>query len=341
VVTTAQPGAESPGTRASPTERRPTRPGAVSHVLQPAHDPGPPEEPAAALPHLAKIFGAIVAPTTLLTALLYYFGWSHAYWFFNYFGVNSTLLGFTTSDYLMRSVDALFVPMTVVACAAFLGLWGHSVLTARFAAGSRPRALRVLLPVTAILGCVLAIGGVASVFTATVLSRHLVAAPLSLGLGVLLLAYAAHLWRSLATERYNFRGSRGWAAVAEWAVVFVLVGLSLFWAATDYSAAVGRSRAAAFVADLPFYPSVVVYSQRSLSLHAPGVREVRCRDSQAAYRFRYDGLKLMLESGGQYLFVPSAWTPGQGVAILIPRSDSLRLEFFPAGAQPSFPRLAC
>jgi hypothetical protein len=49
----------------------------------------------------------------------------------------------------------------------------------------------------------------------------------------------------------------------------------------------------------------------------------------------------MLESGGQYLFVPSAWTPGQGVAILIPRSDSLRLEFFPAGAQPSFPRLAC
>jgi len=341
-VTAAQPGAHAQETQAGPTERGPTRPGAIPHVLQSAHDPGPPEEPAAAaLPHLAKIFGAIVAPTTLLTALLYYFGWSHAYWFFNYFGVNSTLLGFTTSDYLMRSVDALFVPMTVVACAALLALWGHSVLTARLAAGSRPRALRVLLPVTAILGGVLAVGGVASVFTPTVLTRHLVAAPLSLGLGVLLLAYAAHLWRSLAGERYNFRGSRGWAAAAEWAVVFVLVGLSLFWAATDYSAAVGRSRAAAFVAGLPSYPNVVIYSQSSLSLHAPGVREVRCRDSQAAYRFRYDGLKLMLESGGQYLFVPAAWTSGRGVAILIPRSDSLRLESFPAGTQPSFPRLVC
>jgi hypothetical protein len=90
---------------------------------------------------------------------------------------------------------------------------------------------------------------------------------------------------------------------------------------------VGRSRAAAFVAGLPSYPSIVVYSQSSLSLHAPGVREVRCRDSEAAYRFRYDGLELMLESGGQYVFVPSAWASGQGVAILIPRSDSLRLEF--------------
>src|SRR5215472_13847652 len=96
-------------------------------------------------PQLAKILGAVVAPTTLLAALLYYFGWSHAYWFCNYFGVNSTVLGFTTTDYLMRSVDALFVPMTVAASAALLAVWGHSVLRARLAAGSRPRALRYVV----------------------------------------------------------------------------------------------------------------------------------------------------------------------------------------------------
>jgi hypothetical protein len=129
--------------------------------------------------------------------------------------------------------------------------------------------------------------------------------------------------------------------VAEWAAVFVLVGLSLFWAASDYSAAVGRSRARQFVAELPTYPDAVVYSNRSLSLHAPGVRELRCRDPEAAYRFRYDGLKLMLQAGDQYLFLPAAWSPRNGVAILVPRSDSLRLEFLPPSARGGAHREAC
>ena len=306
--------------------------------------PGTPAaEPSPGLPpQLIKILGAIVAPTTLLTALLYYFGWSHAYWFCDYFGVNSTVLGFTSTDYVMRSVDALFVPLTVAASAALLAVWGHTVLRARLAAGSRPRALRVLMPAAMVLAGLLVVGGFVSVFTTTLLSEHLVAAPLSLGFGVLLLVYALHLQR-LVTDRPQAAGTgrpqaagadRGWAAAAEWAVVFVLVGLSLFWAATDYSAAVGRSRAGDFVAGLARYPNVVIYSARSLSLRAPGVSQVRCQDPEAAYRYRYDGLKLVLQSGDEYLFLPARWTAASGVAILIPKSDSLRLEFFPAWSRP-------
>jgi hypothetical protein len=282
-------------------------------------------------PRLVAILGAVVAPTTLLTALLYYFGWSHAYWFFHYFGVDSSLLGFTSTDYLMRSVDALFVPMTVAATAGLLLIWGHVILRARLSASSRRRARRVLLPAAAVAGGGLAAGGLASVFTRTVLSDHLVAAPLSLGVGVLLLAAAAGQVHAVTgADRPPARGR----PAAEWAVVFVLVGLSLFWAATDYSAAVGRARARDFVAHLPSYPDVVIYSQRSLSLTAPGVRATRCPGPQVAYRFRYDGLKLVLQSGDQYLFVPAAWTPVTGAAILIPRGSSLRLEFYPASARP-------
>jgi hypothetical protein len=293
--------------------------------MQSARVPTQATEPASGIPpQLAKILGAIVAPATLLTALMYYFGWSHAYWFCDYFGVNSTVLGFTSTDYMMRSVDALFVPMTVAASAALLAVWGHTLFRARLAAGSRPPALRVLL-----------------LAATTVLSEHLVAAPLSLGFGVLLLVYVLHLRRLVTDDHKATSNGRGWAAVVEWAVVFVLVGLSLFWAATDYSAAVGRSRASHFVAAMPGYPNVVIYSERSLSLHAPGVREVRCKDPEAAYRFRYDGLKLVLESGDEYLFLPAEWTPTNGVAILIPRMNSLRLEFFPAGGRPNLGPSAC
>jgi hypothetical protein len=344
-VTTTRPDAEpAVEAAATPAGRPSERPGdAEAGKPVPAPAPVPAATPASfGLPQLSRILGAIVAPTTLLTSLLFYFGWSHAYWFFHYFGVDWTLLDLTNRDYVMRSLDGLFVPLTVVACAGLLLLWGNAVLRARLAFGSRPRVLGVLLPALTAAGLVLAGGGIASVFAGTVLSRYLAVAPSSLAIGVLSLTYAVHLRRLVAERERGERAPRAvWAAVAEWAAVFVLVGLSLFWAATDYSAAVGRSRARQFVAELPGYPDAVVYSSRSLSLRAPGVREVRCHDPEASYRFRYDGLKLMLQSGDQYLFLPAAWSPANGVAILVPRSDSLRLEFLPPSSHDRARRETC
>ncbi len=89
----------------------------------------------AGISQLARLVAAVVAPTTLLTSLLFYFGWSRAYWFYDYFGVHSTLLGLTTQDYVQQSLDGLFVPLTVVACAALLALWGHTLLRSRLGAG--------------------------------------------------------------------------------------------------------------------------------------------------------------------------------------------------------------
>jgi hypothetical protein len=302
------------------TDRRPGDPvDAGARATTPAADSG--------IPQLAKLLGTIVAPTTLLTSLLYFFGWSHAYWFFDHFGVHSTMLGLTTQDYFQRSLDGLFVPLTVAACAALVMLGAHSLLRTRIAAGTDPRLLGVLLPALAVAGLVLTVAGLLSVLATTPLHRYLAVAPLSLLIGVGLLVYAAHLWRSTRT---GGPPRAAWLVIAEWAGVFALVGLSLFWVANDYSAAVGRSRARQFVAELPGYPDVIVYSERSLSLDAPGVRETRCQDREAAYRFRYDGLKLVLQSGNQYLFLPEGWTSANGIAILMPRNDSLRLEFVPA-----------
>ncbi|GAA3841008.1 hypothetical protein GCM10022226_74310 [Sphaerisporangium flaviroseum] len=289
-----------------------------------------------AVSRLTRILGTIVGSTSVVASLLYFFGWSHAYWFFNYFGVHSTLLDLTTSDYLMRSFDGLFVPVVVVACAGLLLLWGHVILRDRLAACSRPGVVRAVTTVTGIAGLVLALGGLLRVFgVRTVLDQYVTAAPLSIVTGVLLVAYTGHLRRSSATgpggrER---RAEAGPGAVAQWAAVLVLVALSLFWAANDYSAAVGRSRARQFAAKLPTYPGVIVYSDRSLSLDAPGVREVRCHDAKAAYRFRYSGLTLMIQSGGQYLFLPRSWSPARGTALLMPRDGSLRLEFLPVSAR--------
>ena len=273
------------------------------------------------LSRTVRIVGTVVAPTTLVTALLFYFGWSHAYWFFEYFGVDSSLLGLTTRDYLMRSLDGLFVPMVVVACAGLVAVWTHTLLHP----GTRTRLLPILVPVVGGVGGFLALIGLARVFgVRTPLDRFVSAVPLCLAVGVLLIAYAFYLWRLFRPAPRT-----QWRTMGEWLGVFILVGLSLFWAASDYSAAVGRSRAVEFVARLPAYPTVIVYSAKSLSLDVPGVVETRCSDPDAAYRYRYSGLKLLLQSGNQYVMVPEAWTPSKGVAVLLPRNDSLRLELRP------------
>ncbi|MFD5322714.1 hypothetical protein [Streptomyces sp. NPDC127092] len=350
---------------------------------------------------LATLVGAIAAPTGLVTALLYYFGYFHAYWFFAYFRVNSTVLGFGTTDYLLRSLDALWVPLTVTATCGVAAFWGHDLARRRIASRMGPTARRRATAALAAAGFLLMTGGLWSTFQVTFLSRVLTLAPLSLSAGVGMLAYARHLARRNAARppattppvaqepqaepapepasepaqpeaETEARTSAAptpaapeaeaeseadtntdadpapepapphlepiqpeWAVLAEWAMVFALVMLGLVWAANDYAASVGTVRAQRFVAGLPHYPSTVVYSEHSLSISGPGVSETRCggakggKDDDAAYGYRYDGLTLILQSGNQYVLVPTRWTPADGVALVLPRNDSVRLEFGP------------
>ncbi|WP_371497065.1 hypothetical protein OG871_13885 [Kitasatospora sp. NBC_00374] len=333
---------------------------------------------------IGRAFGTVVAPTSALTALLYYFGHQHAYWFFASFGVDLSPLGMSTVDYLRRSLDALFVPLVVLAAVALAAPAGHRLLTARLAARPGPRTVRLTVATLAALALPTALTGLWSVFATTFLTAHLVAAPAALAVGVTLLAYALHLHRSVptggvpapptapatpdpqptptapaapdtvpptpaapatappgrATAQTPPPGPLPAArplSVTEWAVVVTLVGVSLFWAANDYAAAVGRTRAAQFVAELPALPEAVVYSEHGLGITAPGVVETRCQAPDSAYAFRYDGLRLMIQSGGRYVLLPAHWRPEDGVAILLPSTDSIRLDFSAPGAAPGLP----
>jgi hypothetical protein len=303
--------------------------------------PADSDSPVGDISRLARIFSNVVAPTTAVTGLLFYFGWSHAYWFFHYFGVNSTLLGLSTRDYLMRSLDGLFVPVTVLAAVALLVLWvrvfGYAVLRPTL----RARLERLLDRVVPVVGLALVLNALSRLFWETWVNTAPAVAPLGLTAGVLLLAWAVHRRRSQSLSTGGIITRRPWVSVVEWASVFLLVGLSLFWAANDYSAAVGGARARELVASLSNQPNVILYSERSLSMNVPGVRETRCADSQAAYRFRYDGLKLVLHSDNQYVLLPATWTPERGVAIVMPRHNTLRLEFVRASVAPGLPDPTC
>jgi len=301
---------------------------------------GPATEPslsgATALPQVLKIIGTVVAPTTLLTALMYYFGRLETAAFLWYFlDTPVTVLDLTVQDYLNNSVDGMIPPLIAVAVAALLALWVHQLLPGALPARTRRIVLRVLMPAAAIAGFVLVSLVMADFVMGTVfLTSFPEGRGLSLSIGVLLLTYATRLWRLLIAERRPQQVSRrapGAVAIAEWGAVFILVSVGLFWAVGSYALGVGIGRAQQFEASLRNVSDVVVYSDKRLSLQAPGVREVSCQHPDAAYRFRYEGLKLVQQAGNQYLFLPSEWTHANGEAILLPRSESLRLEFSPPG----------
>lgn len=268
------------------------------------------------LSRLTGFVRSVVAPTTALTALLFYFGWAHAYWFLDHFGVRSTVLGLTTREYVMRSVDGLFVPVTVLAVAVLAVVWGRRLLPGLASATTtvldRPALHRTVVAV----GAAAVLLGLSALVVPTPLTRLLAVAPLSLVGGVLLLTWVLH------------RDGRTRRSGAEWAAAAALVFVGLFWFATDYAASVGGTRARQLVAELDGEPGVVVHSQTRLALAGSGVTELACAPG-SAHAYRYDGLRLVVYSADQFVLVPVGWTRADGAAVLLPRSETTLLEFTP------------
>jgi hypothetical protein len=302
---------------------------------------GPPAEEIGAtdaLPKLFKVFGGIIAPTSLLTGLLFYFGRSRSAGYYRYFHVNSTVLDLTTNDYLFSGVDGLFVPIAVACLAALILLWLNRLLLTRVPPGARRRAVRVLVPGSAVIGVVLVVLAFADLFTeGRVFGTNSATGGLCLSAGVILLVYAVRLLRLSLPPPGPAVARRTATGLAEWGAAFLLVSIGLFWAAQAYAFGVGIGDAITLHRALPTVPEAVVYSQQSLSLDVPGVTHTRCADPDAAYRFRYDGLRLVREAGNQYLLLPATWDRTTGTAVLIPRSGTIRLEFRSAAA----PSTAC
>jgi len=320
-----------------------TGPGTGAPQLSPptgdGHVPSapPPEEAGAteALPRLFKVLGGIVAPTSLLTGLLFYFGRSRAAGYYRYFHVNSTVLDLSTNDYLFSGVDGLFVPSATASLLALVLLWAHRLLLTRVPATARRRTVRVLVPVAGVTGAVLVALSFADLLTeGGLFGSNSATGGLFLSIGVIALVYAVRLLR-LSPPAQVEPVRRPATGLAEWAAAFLLVSIGLFWAADAYAFGVGIGGAITLHRALPTVPEAVLYSEQSLSLDVPGVTQVRCADPDAAYRFRYDGLRLVRQAGNQYLLLPATWDPTTGTAVLIPRSGSVRLEFRSAAAPPS------
>jgi hypothetical protein len=73
--------------------------------------------------NVLTLIGTITSQVVLITGLLYYFGWVRIHSFLDYFGVDPSLVGYSTADYVLRSINVAFPPF-IRAAFAFLVLFG-------------------------------------------------------------------------------------------------------------------------------------------------------------------------------------------------------------------------
>jgi hypothetical protein len=304
----------------------PTEPRRKPFRLRPA--PRTPNDPEpAGLPRLLRSLSTVLAPTTLVTALLFFFGARHANWFCRYFGVHYTVLEFSPQDYLIRAVDGLFVPVAAFGVAGIVVIWTVRFLRARLSPSAWTATLRVLIPTAIVAGVILACIGLVGIVDPVRLYDYPGLPGVSLALGFLLFPTAERLAQVRSGRRRRLSGPQV-------AFTFILVSVGLFWATNDYSLAVGERRAIDYQGALPGMPDAVLISTEPLGITGPGVAETAC-DYAGKPSYRYDGLVLVLQSGDHLFLLPKTWTEATGGALVLPQTDSLRIEFnLPPGPAP-------
>ncbi|MGB8020103.1 MAG: hypothetical protein WCF04_02625 [Candidatus Nanopelagicales bacterium] len=280
---------------------------------------------------------AFVPPATLVTALLYYFGWARAYAQARALGADPSVFGYTTQDYLLRSVDSLYFPLIILAGLGLVALLLHLRISQRLGEAARARGGAgggdpVLRRVgVALLAVGVAVLGFGLLYSADLLGRSRfldLAGPLALGVGTLLAAYGGWL-RGRAGGAAD-AGPFGQVPAAAWAkpvaagFLLSVTALSLFWAVGNYALYRGQDLAIRVADGYRARPGVVVYSTDSLALE--GVSQTRLDGVEGRdYTYRYSDMRLLDRVAGTYFLLPDDWDRAPRL-ILIKDAGGVRIE---------------
>lgn len=282
---------------------------------------------------------------------MFYFGWRRSEVQASAMHIDVSLFGFTSQDYVLRSISSLYLPLLVL---FGLGL-GWLRLHARLRVFLHSRAMTSTQRRAAVCAWATRVAWTAAAVATVAVAFALIAGlnqpppllatlafrlqdeqwlvPLVLVVGALVARYAWWVRREL-------QGGGPTAPVPPWqsiAPAALLAGTLLlggFWILEEYASAVGRGEANQLAASVHHLARAVVLSPTPLGIDAPGVVEEPVALEQPAgttatpqTRYRTTGLRLLARSGGKVLLLHDGWTPETGTVIVLPDSDDLAWEF--------------
>lgn len=272
----------------------------------------------------------VLAPAGALTAVLYYFGYARERALFAYFGVDLASLDFSTTDYLVRSTGTVFLPLATLLLAAVVAVAMHYLLLYLLSQVSFRWRRATWIALAGIAALMLLLGAVG------LHRRHVqfldpLAASVALGAGAILFEYAIDSARNVETVPAPLKAALDGTEAVRRLLAAALVLVAIFWATANLAEQRGIAAAQAIELTLPAQSQAVVYSRVRLQISGPGVNVESLGTPQAAFTVRYNGLRLLVHSGGRWFLLPVGWTRENGATvILLPDSSSdIRVDLAP------------
>ncbi|MCD5317225.1 hypothetical protein [Kineosporia babensis] len=277
---------------------------------------------------LIKLGVQVIAPTTVISALLYYFGYVATRARFAYFGIDLDLLGLSQQALLMQSVGVMFPPLVLALAIVGLGIWLHVTLERALRTGRRRRVLRGVAYGFVALGCILLTRGTVGMVIPTIAETEAPATtPGCLALGSLLLASGRRLHLRTSTRTAADHHPRH--ETTAWVCVWLIVALSSFWAINSFAWVYGRGQATVDVRRLNEKPQIILDTKESLRLPATVVREDRLDGPEGQdFNYRSSGWRLYTATGDQMFLIPDSWQR-EGTVLLIPIGNNVRVQMYP------------
>ncbi|MGW7667546.1 hypothetical protein BX257_9169 [Streptomyces sp. 3212.3] len=296
----------------------------------------------------------VLGPATVVTSLLFYFGYVATTARFRYFGVYLSLMNQSLQDMMLYGVEALYPPLIAVSIVGLLALAVHTGVRLLLVSEAKDDITGWIGVFVTLLGCLALARGVVGMLVPHISRTETVAlTPLCLGVGAVGLTYGSWLLRriTIRRDRRRFRNAPEDAdpptrsAVADWlastacirlcryaiAWTTLLVIASAFWTANSFAAAYGLGRALDDADSLPRRPEIVLYTKeplRDLPAGASGTRLTPSAGSQLQYRYR--GLRLLVQANDHLFLVPAHWTTPGGRTLVVPYDNTVHLELVPS-----------
>lgn len=253
----------------------------------------------------------IVTPVTLVSALLFYFGYVSARSQYRYFGIDVDTIGLSTQDYVMRSPQPLLVPLLVITLLAVAALLIHNAIHPTPTGVRRAARIAVLVLVVGVAGLLAypLIGGI---------DYYAMIVPAVIGLSAATLAYLTYLRRkadpSVGPQRI---------LIALLAVVTVVCA---FWATATTAQYSGLGLAKSDARDLNRFPVVILDTKEKLALRSPGIEETALRAGAGqTFNYRYRGLRLLVVGENRLFLVPANWSASD-TTLILPLDNSIRVQ---------------
>lgn len=261
---------------------------------------------------VVELAASAAALTAVSSAVLYYYGWLRMHGYYDYFGIPLDAIGISNSQFILRSVAALFQPI-LIGLLFFLGYRGFTA-TQTFSESTIRRARKL----ATWSGAVLFVGSL--IFQALGLLWN-EQEPLA----SLIPSSIALIGFALAKPGCEAFFNRRSANLKPW-LAWLLAALVGFWWLGSYATYRGNEEARLTAHKHGGLSTVAILSSKPLNLSGIGVSEKKLGQQPDAY-YQTEGLQMLIAGSDAWFLLPAKWERGKDQVVSLKKSLDVTIKF--------------